>query len=259
MRSANGAIRGYKKGSANSSRRTNSDARSRRRASGRRRRHPLGRVGEGEVVARDDPRRRALVQIELRDARLDLRHELDRRGAGADDGDGAAVERIVVVPARRVKQAAGEALEPGQPGHRRLGERADGGDEDVGGEAAARRLEHPAAGRASQAASRISWSKRTCGITPKRERAAAQVGVDLGGGGVGAAPVGVRREGERVQVRLHVAGAAGVGVVAPDAADVAGALEDEEVVEARLQQADGQAEAAEAAAGDGDVDVAGGG
>src|SRR6185369_8862110 len=87
--------------------------------------------------------------------------------------------------------------------------------------------------------------------------AALQVGVDLRGGRVDVAPVGVGREGERVEVRLHVARAAGVRVVAPDAADVAGALEDEEVVDARLQEADGEAEAAEAAAGDGDVNVAG--
>ena len=47
----------------------------------------------------------------------------------------------------------------------------------------------------------------------------------------------------------------GIGVVAPGAADVGRALEDHEVVDALLLQADGGAEPAEAAADDGDVGV----
>ena len=44
-------------------------------------------------------------------------------------------------------------------------------------------------------------------------------------------PVGLRLEGEGIHVRRDVAGAAGVGVVTPGAADVVGLLEDHEVVD----------------------------
>src|SRR5262249_27022412 len=70
-------------------------------------------------------------------------------------------------------------------------------------------------------------------------------------------PAGLGREGERVEMRLDVAGAAGIGVVAPRAADVAGALEDDEVVDAVALQADGGAQTAEAAADDRDMGLAG--
>ena len=47
--------------------------------------------GDDGVAAREHPRRRALEEVEVADLGLDLGHELDRRGAGADDGDAAAV------------------------------------------------------------------------------------------------------------------------------------------------------------------------
>src|SRR5205814_9616000 len=74
--------------------------------------------------------------------------------------------------------------------------------------------------------------------------------------GVRAAPVRVEREGERVQVRGDVALAAGIAVEPPGAADVLPALEDREVVQARLLEADGHAQAGEARADDRDVDLA---
>lgn len=49
-----------------------------------------------------------------------------------------------------------------------------------------------------------------------------------------------------------VAGGAGIGVVAPDAADALGLLEDGEGGEARLAQPDGETDAAESASDDGD-------
>src|SRR5215469_4544577 len=68
-------------------------------------------------------------------------------------------------------------------------------------------------------------------------------------------PVGVRRERERVQVRRDVAGASGVGVVPPGAADRGRPLQDDEVGHARLAQPDARAEPAEASADDGDAHV----
>ena len=54
-----------------------------------------------------------------------------------------------------------------------------------------------------------------------------------------------------------IAGAAGVGVLAPPAADVARALEDHEVVDPLLEQAHAQGEPGESGADRGDADVRG--
>ena len=68
-------------------------------------------------------------------------------------------------------------------------------------------------------------------------------------------PIGVWNEGERVEMRLHIARAARIGVIAPDAADVAGAFEDNEVVDAFLLEPDGGADSTEAAADNCDLHV----
>ena len=90
----------------------------------------------------------------------------------------------------------------------------------------------------------------------RSSRDALEVGADLRLRRVGPAPVRVRGERERVEVRGDVAGAAGVGVRPPGAADVGVALEDHEVVDALLAQPDGEAEAGEPGADDRDVDCA---
>ena len=84
---------------------------------------------------------------------------------------------------------------------------------------------------------------------------ALQVGADLRLPGERARPLRVRREGERVQVRLHVAGAAGVGVVAPGTAEGVTLLQDEEPLPARLAQLHRGAESGEPAPDDRDVDM----
>ena len=86
-------------------------------------------------------------------------------------------------------------------------------------------------------------------------RAALEVVADLGLRREHSRPLGVEGEGERVEVRLDVAGAARVVVVAPGAADGVGALQDQEVVVTRLLQAVGHGQAGEARADDDDVVV----
>ena len=63
------------------------------------------------------------------------------------------------------------------------------------------------------------------------------------------APGGFRLEGERVEVRRHVACATGVAVVPPGAADVIGLLHDDEVHTLALQR-DGHAQAGESRSDD---------
>jgi hypothetical protein len=56
-------------------------------------------------------------------------------------------------------------------------------------------------------------------------------------------------------VRRHVAGTAGIGIVTPGAAEVAGPLEDDEVVVAALLEPDRGTQSTEARANDADLDV----
>src|SRR5205823_949391 len=101
--------------------------------------------GDRTVRVRQDPGRGALEDVQALDPGLDLGDELDRRGAGADGGHPLAGEVVVVVPAGRVKDAAVEALEPGQVGDPGLDERSHRRDEDACGERAVAGLDAPAA------------------------------------------------------------------------------------------------------------------
>ena len=57
---------------------------------------------------------RALEQAQAGDFRLDLRHELDRRRAGADHRHAFAAQVEIMPPARRMKGLATKVLQPGQ-------------------------------------------------------------------------------------------------------------------------------------------------
>ena len=79
-----------------------------------------------------------------------------------------------------------------------------------------------------------------------------EVGLDLRLRRVAARPARVGLERELVEVRRHVAGRAGIGVVVPDAADALALLEHGDVVVAGAPQHHDRADAGEAAADDGD-------
>ncbi len=82
----------------------------------------------------------------------------------------------------------------------------------------------------SQRAPLTSCEKRMWGTTPRSSCHPVQVLADLRLQGIGAAPVGIGRERERVERGGDVALAPGIGVVAPGAAELGRPLEDEEVV-----------------------------
>ena len=69
---------------------------------------PRGSRGVGQ-----DPRRRALEYHDVAGLLGDLGNELERAGAGADDGDALAAEIVLVLPARRMEGDACEAFAPG--------------------------------------------------------------------------------------------------------------------------------------------------
>ena len=84
-------------------------------------------------------------------------------------------------------------------------------------------------------------------------RAVIEVREDLGLRAEAPRPARVRLEGERVEVRRDVARRARVVVVAPGAADAVRLLEDREVVDARLLEADPHPQPREAGADDEDL------
>jgi hypothetical protein len=151
-----------------------------------------------------------------------------------------------------------EVVQAGQVGRGRLDQRSGPGDQVPGADLAL-------AGGDPRAAGVLVPGRRGHLVPEPDQRAQpvvvgdiAQVAAQLGLGGEGLAPVGLGREGERVQVGLDVAAAAGVGVVPPGPADVGGPLQQHQVAVSGPAQRDGGAQAGEPGADDGDHHVAGG-
>ena len=160
--------------------------------------------------------------------------------------------------AGRVERGPGERVEPGQVGHHRPVQLAERGDQHVRVDLLAGRGPHrPGAGGLVVRRS----GDLDAGAHPVEDAGlgggALQVGEDLRLAGVAVAPVRVRRPRPGVERRRDVAGRAGVGVVAPDAADLVGLLEDGDVADAGAEQLGGDTEAAEAGADDDDAGTAG--
>ena len=106
------------------------------------------------------------------------------------------------------------------------------------------RVTSQTARRSSNSAVATPAPRRRCGVEPALGGHRAQVIQDLLPRREAAAPP-ARPERERVQVRRHVTGQAGVGVVPPGPPEVVAAVDDEEVVDARLPQRRGHADPAE--------------
>ena len=198
-----------------------------------------------------DVRRRPLQHRDVGRAFGEVRHELDGARPRAEHGDAPTGHVVVVVPLGRVELRAGEGVQTRHVRPARSAELPARGDQDVRLVRAAVRQGEPPGGprpRCRQdlgAEADVRQHAEVAGDAP-------QVGVDLLLGREAARPVALRREGERVQVARDVARRTGVGVVAPDAADVVAALEQDEVALAVLQQPHGGADAPEARPDDGD-------
>jgi hypothetical protein len=149
------------------------------------------------------------------DDRLDGGDDLDGAAPRADDRDAAPGEVDVVAPLGGVERGAFEALEPGERRHGRHRQLTAGGEQHVGLVRAGARLQLP---------------RRPLRVPARLEH-------------LGPGPDAVEHA---------VAGGDGVGVVVPDAADALAALEDRDVLVARAAQQRDRADAAEAAADDGD-------
>ena len=218
--------------------------------------HPLLRWGEAAVPAGQDPRRCPLEDREVPHPGLDLGHELDGRRTGADDRHPPPGQVVVVAPLGGVEHRALELVEAGKRRDGRVGQGAGGRDEHFGFELAAAGPHPPApVGVVPGGAEHLV---READVGPYAEVGGhpSQVLLDLDLRREGAAPVGIGGEGERVEVGGDVAGRAGIGVVPPGAADLAGPFHNGEFIlgdtprppgdEAGLLEADGHAEAGEA-------------
>ena len=214
--------------------------------------------GVGAVRLGQHVRRGALEQGQLADVVHDRGQELDRAGAGPDDGHPLPGEVVAVVPAGGVERGPGERVEAGQVGHHRPVQLAQRGHQHVRDDLLAGRGPHrPGAGglvvRRSGHLDAGAHAVEDAGLGG----GALQVGEDLRLAGVAVPPVRVRRPRPGVQRRRGVAGRARVGVVAPDAADLVGLLEHGDVADAGPEQLGGDTEAAEAGADDDDAGTAG--
>ena len=186
------------------------------------RQHPEGQAlgaRGGAVPVGEDPGRRALEEDDLARRLLHDREELDGRGTRADDGHPAPGQVVVMVPLRRMEGRPGERRGARDLGNERFGEQPAAVDQEVRRQRAPRRLEVP------DPAVGVPPGLLECGVEgdllldPELAGRPLQVALDLGLGGEGLGPIRVGGEREGVQVRGHVAPAAGVGVVMPRPAD----------------------------------------
>ena len=217
----------------------------------------LALVGDGPVQARHDPRWCALEQHQRGGLLLHDGDELDRARAGADHRDPLAGEVHVVVPTGAVE---GRPVKGPHTRHLRVmrfDQPAAAADDDVRRELAPAGRQAPQHGRVVPDPRLEVGVEVEVGADPEVGGDPLQVGADLGLPAEDVRPVRVRREGEGVQVARHVAGAAGVGVVAPGAPDGGRPLEHHEVLDALLPQPDRGADAREAAADDRHAHVGG--
>jgi hypothetical protein len=174
---------------------------------------------EVALALRHDPARVALEDVELLRDLGDVRHELGRGRAGADDAHPLAGEVVLVLPARRVELRAREVVEAGPVGVAGRVEEPDRADEHVADELLAGVEPHrPLVGAL------VPHGLVDRGVEAQVPPEVVvvedllQVRLELGLAGVGAGPV-VVLEGVGVEVRLHVDLDARVPVVPPGAAD----------------------------------------
>ena len=186
----------------------------------------------------------------------DLRYELHCRRGGADDGDSLTGEVVVPVPLRGVEHRACEVAQAVDLGPREVVEHPDRAHHDVGREGGAVvEREGPCGGRFVPHGAVHAVAEPHVGEHAVLLGDVLHVREDLGLGAVRLRPIGLDLERERVQGRLHIALATRVSVEVPGAADSRGLFEQDEVVDALVEQAFAHAEPARSGADDGDVDA----
>jgi hypothetical protein len=190
------------------------------------------------VVSGNDPRGGPLEHRHVRHRGLDGRHELHRRRAGADDRDPFTREVDVVIPPRGVEADAGEPVQAGQAGNHRVCKRTGGDDNVVGGPLTVCRLQAPKLLGWVPIQSLHGAVQHHLSAQPEPFGDISEVGVNFRPLGVEVAPARVWCERERIKLALHVDRGARIVVVAPDPADVTGAIQQNEIVKTGPSQTD---------------------
>ena len=200
------------------------------------------------VQSRQDPRGGPLVDIELRRAPLHVRHELHRRGPGANHRDALVGEVVALIPARRVKALACEPLEAGNCRFDWLTERPRRRDEYFRLPSVRRRGDNPPIQR--RVPLRGQDFLPECNVSPQIK--AAHAGTEVGPNFLLrrelSAPIGIGRKRKRVERRAHIARAARILIIAPGSTNLSAALKDYEVVNAARPELYRHREARKAAA-----------
>jgi hypothetical protein len=217
--------------------------------------HGLEPVRDLRIELRRHPDRRALVDVEAPDLARDLGDDLDRAGAGADDRDPLAGELIVVVPAGGVDELALEVVEAFEIRRLRVDERADRADHEPGGHLLTVHREPPEVGVLVPGSRGDLAGQADVRSQPVLVDVVVDIGLDLVPLREESRPVVLELVRELVSAGRDVDADAGIRVVAPRAAHVVRALEDREVVHARVEQGGAHPEPADAGADDRDLVV----
>ncbi len=207
----------------------------------------VGRVGD-----RHDPLRRALDMDELARTPGECGDDLHAGRAAADDADAPAVQRHRMIPLCRVKGWPGKAVQAGQLGHAGMVEDAGGGDHHIGVvDQSAGGFELPAI--VLEFAARHFLAELDHLVERVLLRHGFEVALDFRPGCEVAAPFRIGGEGVGVGMGGNVTRQTRISVLAPGAADALGLLIDDDLVLARLAQADGGQDAGHAGADDDDA------
>ena len=209
----------------------------------------------GLIQAWHHPGRGPLEDRDLRGHLPHLWHELDGRRARADHRHPVAPQVGAVIPAGRMEAFAPEALQARNLGPFRIDQRAVTGDQHAGAVLSPAGPDAPEGRLVVPAGLLNLMAEADMGRHAVLLCGALQVRQDLRLAGVAVRPVGVGREREGVQIAPDVAGAAGVGVVAPGASYLACPLEQYEIVRAALPEPDRHPQAREARAENGDLNM----
>ncbi|SKV31435.1 Uncharacterised protein [Mycobacteroides abscessus subsp. abscessus] len=198
--------------------------------------NPLRPIRMLEVQPRQHPAGRPLEDLDP-GCRLDqLRNDLYATGSGTDHRDMLTAHLVVMVPARTVNLVPGVAVEPTDIGPADIGQRsgchhgATPGEDLTGGGIGG---PHPGAVVECQPGDIDTEFDEASQLVFVDH--ALDIAEDLRAARVRPGPLRVLFEGIRVEQRRDIAGCSGVGVVAPGAADIVAALQDDKILDSLLQ------------------------
>ena len=140
-----------------------------------------------------------------------------------------------MIPARGMHDLAGEVVHAGKVRGGRFDQPAHGRDHGPGDVTrAVVACQMPEAARVVELGAGDAHTEMQMGMQIVFVGTALDIGMNLGRTRIGGRPVGVLFERVGIQMRGHIAGTAGIGIVAPGAAHIIGTFENREILDALL-------------------------